>query len=141
MPRRLRIATVEMGFLELFLIYSKGGEWEDEWRPLQGQRAVTSLLSYVSKETMDHALRGWTSPLVKSLGLPPEGGLRKIAQDCTHKDSIPCPMYDSKRCTPLSKKMWNCFQPLGVEGDIALQLGAEVVSLWREGVRVLVVEE
>lgn len=141
MSRRLKIASVEMGFLELLLIYSMGGEWEPSWKPLQGQRAVTGLLPYVSKETMDHALRGWTSPLVKNLGLPPEGALRKVPQVCTHKDSVPCPMYDPKRCTPLARNMWNCFQPLGVEGDVALQLAYDVIRLWREGVRVLVVEE
>jgi hypothetical protein len=138
MPRRLKIATAEMGYLELFLIYSVEGRWESDWEPLQGQ-PICDLLTHVSKEMWDHALRGWTSPLVKNLGLPPEGGLRKMSQVCTHLDS--CPMHDLKRCTPLSKRMFNCFQPLGVEGDIALQLAAEIVRFWREGVRVLVVEE
>ena len=141
MPRRLKINTHEMGDLELFLIYSTGGQWEPEWQPLQGVQVITDLLTHVSKETMDHALRGWTRPLVMGLGLPPEGSLRKIPRICTHKDSMPCPLYDPKRCTPTAKKMNNCFQPRGVEGDVALQLSGELVRFWREGVRVLIVEE
>lgn len=138
MPRRLKLATVEMDDLELFVIYSTGGQWEEAWLPLQGF-PIDALLPRVTKETFDHALRGWTSPLIKNLGLPPTGGIRKVHQKCA--DRAKCPLYDPNRCSPKAVKMWNCFRPRDVEGEVAQSLAAEIIRFWREGVHVLIVEE
>jgi hypothetical protein len=122
-----------MGRIELYLIYCVGDEWEEEWRPLQGALD----LPIISKEDMDHALHGWTRPLVDQLGPPPEGMLRKLpSRRCGNEES--CPFFDKKTCTPLSKKMPWCFEPEGVAPG---NLSGEVIKLWRQKVYVVVVKE
>jgi hypothetical protein len=130
-----------MGFLELYLIYDEGGVWEQNWRPLQGNE-IASLLTTVPKDTIEHALRGWTSPLVKSLGLPPQGALIKLpesARVCTLRDR--CPFYDKARCFPTAKRMPWCYEPDGSEDPEVRRLMSEIVKSWREGVYVVLVQE
>ena len=139
MPRRLKLKTQELGDLELYLIYQYGKTWEDTWEPAQGLSAM-SLLTVVGKDVMDHALAGWTSPLVKALGIPPEGALRKLPVEnrvCERKD--PCPFYRPKECVPLHPKMPWCFDPGGIEDPNARRLLAELVKFWKEGVYTVVV--
>lgn len=141
MPRRLKLDTFEMGPLELFLIYDEGGTWEREWHPLQGED-MTTLFTSVTKETMDHALNGWSKPLVSMLGLSPDGCLIKLpprSKECGERHK--CVYFDKKLCFPTAKKMPWCFVPDGVQGAERLQLSAEVIKYWREGVYVVVVKE
>lgn len=124
-----------MGTLQLYLIYSYSGQWEAQWAPMNG----VLDLPVVSVETMNHALRGWTRPLVDGLGPPPEGRLRLmpwLARSCVSRAT--CALFDVKRCGALLKNKPWCFEPDGVE---ARQLVAEIINLWREGVYVVVVEE
>lgn len=124
-----------MGPLELYLIYDEGGIWEAEWRELQGVMELPA----VTKEVMDHALHGWTRPLVDGLGPPPEGMLRllpKAARHCEHERT--CPFFDRRRCGLLLSKMPWCFEPAGFG---APKLVAEVVKFWRSEVYVLLVRE
>lgn len=137
MSRQLKLKTHEMGDLELYLIYQYGSEWEEEWKPLQGE-AITSLLTVVSQEMMDHALKGLTRPFIKSLGLPPEGALRKLPNSLCDKRVI-CPFYHKKECLPLAKKMPICFEPAGIEDLEARRLAGLLVRMWREGVYLVVV--
>ncbi len=137
MPRELTIKTNELADLSLYLIYQYGGNWEEEWRPLQGS-PITSLLTVVSQEDMTHALKGWTKPLVKALKLAPEFALRKLPNFKCDRRKI-CPVYDKKECTPKSKKMPICFEPSGIEDLEARRLGGELIRRWREGVYVVVV--
>lgn len=135
MPRRLQIPSREMGTLQLYLIYCYDGTWEDEWRPMQG----ILDLPEVDKETMDHALHGWTRPLVDALGPPPKGRLLLLprsARECSNKKT--CPSFDAKQCGPLFKKMPWCYEPAGMEAKL---LVAEVVKHWREEVYVVLVKE
>lgn len=135
MPRRLQLPSPEMGTLQLYLIYCYGDAWEEEWLPMQG---VLDLPS-VSKDVMDHALRGWTRPLVDSLGPPPKGKLLLLprsARTCANKGT--CPSFDAKQCGLLLKKMPWCFESEGLEPRL---LVAEVIKLWREEVYVVVVRE
>jgi len=134
-PRRLQLPSAEMGSLELYLIYDEGGVWELEWRELQG----VLELPVVSKEDMDHALHGWTRPLVDALGPPPKGMLLKLprtARLCAHEKA--CPFYDKRRCGLLLSKMPWCFEAAGLA---APKLVAEVIKLWRQEVYVVLVRE
>lgn len=140
MPRRLKLVTVEVGKLELFLIYSSNSVWEPEWRPMQGH-PIASLFTMTSKEVVDHALRGWTAPLTKALGIPPLGALRKLpvaAKGCMDRQK--CPHYDQKDCNPAAKDMPWCFVPGGITDEVR-QLASDVIQMWREGVYILLVEE
>ncbi len=135
MPRRLTLQTAEMGQLELYLIYNEGGVWEAQWRGFQGVWDVPS----VSKEVMDHALHGWTRPLVDALGPPPKGKLHMLpakARRCASESE--CPFYDARRCGLLLTKMPWCFVP---DGTAPGMLAAELIKLWREGVYVVAVLE
>lgn len=137
MSRTLTIKTNELEDLSLYLIYQYGDNWEEEWKPLQGC-PITSLLTLVSQDDMTHALKGWTKPLFKALGLAPEFALRKLPNfDCDKKKI--CQYHDKKNCTPKSKKMPWCFEPSGIEDLEARRLGGELIKLWREGVYVVVV--
>jgi hypothetical protein len=135
--RRLTIATREMGKVELFLIYDYGGTWELEWRPLQHD-AVAALLTKVHHDTIEHAILGYSRPLVKVLGLEPKGMLHKVSQACENAKS--CPMFIEKNCQSTAKAMPVCFEPAGLASSVR-ELAAELVRLWREKVYVVVVEE
>lgn len=137
MPRQLSLKTHEMGDLELYLIYQYGKVWEEEWRPLQGE-AITKLLTVVSQEMMDYALKGLTRPFIKVLGIPPEGALRKLPNSLCDRRML-CPFYRKKECVPLYKKMPSCFEPAGIEDLEARRLAGDLVRMWREGVYLVVV--
>lgn len=137
MPRQLLLKTYEVGDLELYLIYQYGEEWEEEWRPLQ-KESLVSLVTVVSKELMDHALHGLTSPLVKGLGISPEGALHKLPSKVCGRKKL-CPFYRKKDCHPLATKMPWCFEPEGIEDPAAQQLAGNLIKLWRQKVYVLVV--
>jgi len=140
-PRELTIPTRELGELKLLIIYSKAGVWESSWRVLQGG-PYADLFTVTLKVTMDHALRGWTSPLVKGLGIPPVGALRKLptlGHSCYVHSS--CPMYHRRECVPSHKSMPWCFQPSGLVSDEERRLAAEVIQKWRDGVYLVVVDE
>ena len=137
----MKVDTKELGFLELYLIYDEGGVWEEEWLPLQGNE-IAALFTVVPKDTVEHALRGWTSPLVKALGLPPKGALLKVperARVCTLRGR--CPFYDKAMCFPTAKKMPWCFEPELSDDPEARRLASEVIKYWREGVYVVLVQE
>jgi hypothetical protein len=137
MARQIKLKTREVGDLHLMLVRSTGGVWEDEWEPLR-DAPWAEYLTRVDKATLDHALHGWTSPLVKALGPSPSMILHRIspdAQQCALWDQ--CVFYRKRDCTPKAPKMPNCFQPVGVPAE----LGYEVVRLWRESVYVVIVEE
>lgn len=139
MPRRLKLKTHEVNDLELFLIYQYGDKYEPAWLALQGD-PITTLFTAVSLETMTHALAGWTRPLVRGLGIPPEGALRKLSTSnrvCERRD--PCPFYRPKDCIPTAKAMPWCFEPAGIEDLEARILAAEAVNLWRAQVYIVVV--
>lgn len=139
MPRRVKLKTLEMGDLELYLIYQTRDTWEPYWRALQGAE-ITSLLTVVSKETMDHAFAGWSKPLIKALGIPPVGALRKLPHtECFLRAD--CPFYDRGSCTPKAKALRHCFELEGMSDEVSRKLGSELVRLWKEGVYIVLVQE
>lgn len=140
MPRRLKVATKELGDLELYAIYSQNGIWEKDLAPIQ--EWAEPLVTVITKEVFDQALLGWTSPLIKTLGLAPHYTLRRLtkeAQGCFQNKK--CPFFEKKQCQPLSKKMPWCFEPnIGVE-EVRRKLAAELIGYWREGVYILAIED
>lgn len=134
MPRRLQIPTHEMGVIQLYLIYSYNGNWEDEWKALQGW----GDLPVVPKEIMDHALIGWTKPLVNLLGPGPDGRLRLVPKEnriCALQKS--CVHYDKTSCHILSKDLPWCFEMRNASEP---RLASDLIKMWRDGVYILIVE-
>ncbi len=140
MGRRLKVRTKEMGDLEVYAIYSTAGVWEEDWRPLQSMW-VADLVTKVPAAYMEHALRGLSSPLIKALGLPPWGALRRLplaARECGQKGV--CELYVAQNCHPGSKKMPWCYEPGDLSGALAVR-ATEVITMWRDGVYLIVLEE
>ena len=140
MPRRLKVATRELGFVELFVVYSKDGAWEPDWRPLQGTH-IADLFTVLSKAAYDHVLRGYSRPFVDALGLEPKGVLHKLTPSHRCHNQVGCTFYEKKDCYPLGRNLPHCYQPSGLSSDEARSLGYEAVRLWREGVYMVVVQE
>lgn len=139
MPRRLKVSTRELGMVEMYLIYAKGDEWEAEWKPLQGTD-VGALFTVVTKEVMDHALWGYSKPLVNALGLPPKGALHKMPHPlCTKR--VGCTFYEARDCVPTGRDLPHCYWPEGLASNASRDLAYEAVRLWREGVYIAVVQE
>jgi hypothetical protein len=126
-----------MGKVSLFLIYDYAGTWEEEWRAVQ-HHSIGGLLTRVSHDTVEHAILGFSRPLVKALGLFPKGMLHKLPTTCESAQT--CPIFIAKNCLSTAKGMPWCFEPAGLDLSVR-QLGAELIRLWREEVYVVVVEE
>jgi hypothetical protein len=139
MPRRLKLATKEIANLELQLIYSYAGVWETDWLPLQGSFLADSF-TMVSKADMDHALCGWTMPLVRSLGVSPLGSLHKLPAKAKKCASLKLCPHSGAECHPTAKKTPWCFYPAGIDQESSY-LAIQVIQLWREGVYIVIVEE
>jgi hypothetical protein len=139
MPRRLKVSTREMGFVELFIVYSKGGVWEPEWRALQGTE-IAALFATFPKAILDHVLWGYSRPFVDALGRPPDGTLRKVPHPLCH-NRIGCTFHDAKDCHARGKNLPHCYQPEGLPSDEARSLANDAVRMWRDGVYMAAVEE
>lgn len=137
MSRRLKLPTAEMGELELLAVPVRAGDW-GQWEDVRAS-PLGDLVSVVPVEAFDHALRGWSRPLVDALGLPPQGALRKMpraARQCRLRKD--CIFFDRRKCTPFSKEMPWCYEPDGMDASPRF---TEILSSWREGVYVVMVLE
>jgi hypothetical protein len=142
MSRSIKLITREKGELHLLLLTG----WEGEWAILRGT-VYGDLLSVISRDVVDHALHGWSRPLVDALGIPPDGALRKVpvaARWCWLKHKRPphlrsCPLQGPE-CHHVAKKMPWCFEPTEADDSIR-RMAAKAIEQWREGVYVVVVEE
>lgn len=141
MPRSLSLKTRELGNLSLYLIYQKADQYEETWRAIQGLE-IAQGFTVITKEVLNQALLGWTSPFVKQLGIPPVGALVKLPtvnKLCEAREK--CPMYTPRECVPQYKKMPWCFQPAGLSSDEQRRLAADVVQMWRAKTYIVVVTE
>lgn len=139
MPRRVKLPTLEMGEVQLFLLDG----WEEPWTLLQGT-PIGNQISMVTKEAVNHALHRLSRPLVDSLGIPPQGALRKVplvSQSCWMKrpkgNRRACSIQGPE-CTIRSPKVPVCFEPDGIEEESLRKVSAQAIELWREGVYVVV---
>ncbi len=137
MSRRLTLNTRERGQVDLYLIYNYAGTWEAHWRPLDGH-PIGTLFPRMSHDMIEHAILGYSRPLVKTLGLHPKELLHKVPQTCEHAGV--CTLYIKKDCLATVKAMPWCFEPAGLDSSVRA-LGSEVIRLLREQVYVVVVEE
>lgn len=126
--------------IRLLTISESKGTWESEWEPLKGT-IFEGLFSHVDRRVIDEAIRGHVGPLVKSLGIPPEGALRKMpSRECGKRKS--CIFYDNRKCLLLSSKMPWCFVPEGLDVTEELEpLVMEVLAAWKEPRHIVVVRE
>jgi len=101
----------------------------------------------VSREVVDHALHRLSRPLVDSLGIPPQGALRKIPEAsrlCLRRrrfaNNRPCPLQGPE-CHVLATKMPWCFEPDDIEDEAIRRAASMAIEHWRAGVYVVVIEE
>lgn len=141
MSRRLKLPTLELGELEILAIRESDGQWDPEWEPLRGT-IFGDLFSMVPKSALDHALVGWSWPLVQVLGLSPEGVLVKVpraSRQCYRRRK--CSLYIARDCHMQSKKMPWCFEPDEVEDEAVRKAAAKAIEEWRQGVYLIVIRE
>lgn len=141
MARRMRLPSREMGDIEVFTISTQAEKWEDEWDSLRGTE-VGDLFSEATQDAIDYALTKWSRPLVDSLGIPPEGALRKLplaAKECHQRKT--CTFFDPKTCYPTAKNMPWCFEPGGYENSTERQAVAKAIGYWRDNVYLIVIRE
>lgn len=141
MPRPVKVKTQEMGQVRLMLIREQGGTWEEEWEPLRGTVFGDQFTS-TTKETIEHALKGWSRPLVDALGIPPEGALKKIppeSRQCFRRHV--CPIYDQKICFPEARNMPFCFEPDGVAQEAVRYAATRAFEQWRDRVYLVIIKE
>jgi hypothetical protein len=135
---RIKLSTREYGELRLELVSTNDdGTWEPEWEPLRGT-LFGSLFSTLSKEELNHALRGWTQPMARALGIPPEGALKKVPRQCARRSV--CPLHIPNLCFPESKNMPWCFEPDGVGPEIIRNQATRAIELWRDRVYLVVIK-
>jgi len=136
--RRVKIETQEKGALEVLIVWGAVERWEPEWEPLR-ETFWAKLVTIVDAEVLEHALRGWSKPLVTALGLPPEGGLRKLPvenRQCMLRKT--CPLFDGAKCQPTAKDLPWCFEPEGIEAVEVRTAVSRLIQIWHEGVYVVV---
>jgi len=134
----MKLPTREKGDLQVLTIRETNGVWEPEWEPLRGT-PIGDLLTVVNKDVLDHALRGWSKPLVGVLGLPPSGAKRKlpvVARECVQRNN--CATYVASTCQPKSRDLPWCYEPDGLEGKVKLA-ASKAIRFWHEGVYLIVV--
>jgi hypothetical protein len=138
MSRKVKILLPEYaGDREFLLIYSNGTAWEPEWEPLRGTE-IGALIPVVPKEVLEWALKGYTKPLSKAMGVPPEGCLIKVpkaSRVCRRRNV--CPLH-TDQCHVGGKNMPWCMEPDGILDDIEVSVVAKVIEQWRAGVYVVV---
>lgn len=129
-----------MGEVSLLVTWEKDGKWEPELEVLRGT-PIGGLLSVIDDGVFQHALRGYSRPLVDVLGIPPEGALRKLpdaASDCALRHT--CPFHEA-RCKLSSKLMPWCFEPEGFSDPELRKAVTKVIEEWRGNVYVVVVRD
>jgi hypothetical protein len=136
MPRRVKIPTQEKGDLHLLLV--------EDWKDFESLRDTIfgNQFSIVPQDAVYHALHRYSRPIVSRLGIPPEGALRKIPRECWYSkkrsQERKCSLYDKHQCFVTSKNLPTCFEPEEPSEEVRRK-AAEVISLWREGVYVVVI--
>jgi len=140
MSRRMKLASVEMGDIEVLTILGNtDGTWEPPWDLLRPS-LVGDLVSVVAKESLDHILWGLSRPFVVSLGIPPEGALRKLPKSyysCCYEKRCP---FRNDRCSPKAKGMPWCFEP-NEEDEKLRSVVAQTIALWHEGAYLVVIHD
>lgn len=94
-----------------------------------------SLFPWVDEHTLDQALRGYSTPLMRILGRPPSALVKRLPlvnSLCSLRHSC---LNASEHCVP-GPKVPDCWEAPGLEpGDIAS--ANYVVQLWRDGITVI----
>ena len=91
------------------------------------------FIDSVSTDSIDRALRGDCTPLMKEGLRDPRGCLKRIPIDRVCSDSKHCTSYEAKTCTTSSKKTPECFS-LGREVPHPVRI---LISAWKEGYYVI----
>jgi hypothetical protein len=98
------------------------------------------MLPVVSGQVMSVAVHGHTLPLVRLLGRPPEALMRKVPNEfrvCGNAKG--CGSFRVVDCQPCMK-MPDCYEPPGLDSEVAVAAGALVALAWRDGIYVVLVE-
>ncbi len=109
-------------------------------KPLEGTFWLNNI-PVVSKESFNHALNGWTIPILREIGPQPEGIFKKIPKTyCSQLLDKTCISADKATCYP-NKKVPICYEASFPVEPLARVAASAVVSAWREGAYVFILGE
>lgn len=142
MARQFFLNDPDWGEMPVYCIREKSdGTWEREWEPFRTSDEVASIravLETVSPESYEQALSGWAVPMIRELGLPPEGCFSKLANEiarCSYRNE--CAAHDEDDCVA-GMDSPACFS-IGVEDTGVRRLANRIVEMWEQGIHVCLV--
>jgi len=119
-PKIARIMPTEAGGSWGYFLELKDTQWE-------------AFVDSASLDSIDRALRGDCTPLMKEGLRDPRGCLKRIPIDRTCADSKQCTSYEPNTCTTKSKRTPECFS-LNREIPQSVRI---LISAWKEGYYVI----
>lgn len=135
--RHIDLDDPEWGKVKLLVAVPRPEESWGSLAPLRGT-SWGDQIAVVPGEDLSHALHGWATPLMRSIGIKPEDHARKIPGGerwCPQRNDC---LLSSEKCHP-SPDVPDCYEPPGLTMQQSL-LVTTVVLAWREGRYVLVVD-
>ncbi|NBR00449.1 MAG: hypothetical protein EBT79_09160 [Actinobacteria bacterium] len=133
--RRIDLADHEQGPVLLSVVIPRP---HDPWGVAACLRGTPweSLVREVDGEAVSHAVHGYATPLVRSLGPHPHAVARRIRVPCALSDGGQC-VGASPACVP-GAKMPDCFEPPDLPVEVASVVTTVLLDL-RAGRHVVVV--
>jgi hypothetical protein len=132
-----KIPDPHWGYPTIARVLPKNG---DPWGILEGLEGTPwdPLFPRVDDLTLDQALRGFATPLVRVLGPPPKALVKRlpvIQAQCRWKDTC---VGATKNCVP-GPKVPDCWESAGIPESLVPAI-SHVVKLWREGIHVVLLQ-
>ena len=135
--RRVELTDPEGGGGKLLFPLPQHGDPWGVMAVLKGTEWAEQIV-VVSGADLSHALHGWATPLMRSIGVKPRVHGKKISHENGWCPQITtCPIA-SDECRP-GRETPDCYEPPALEGDAAF-LATTVALAWAEGRFVIVVD-
>lgn len=134
--REIDLTDPEQGLVKLLIVLPKDGDPWGVLAPLRGT-AWGEQVAVVSPDAIEHALRGWATPLMREVGVTPVVRARRIpdgAGMCVQMGSC---IGAGPRCRP-GPDTPDCYEPPGLEWGEGMGVAVRVALAWREGRYVVV---
>jgi hypothetical protein len=132
----------EWGKLQLAVIQETDGTWPEHPQLCTVLSALAVHFTRVSDEVYQHAMAGYTAPLLAKLGVPPAVVLRRVVPPlslCWSRKG--CPAYQLKTCVVTSGVLPVCFLPDYPDEAVRGQLNELLRALISGAFAVLVVTD
>ena len=134
--RELDLEDSEQGLIKLLLVLPKKGDAWGVLSPLQDTPWVEQV-SVVSSESVEHALRGWATPLMREIGVAPRVRARRIPEASGRCSLSKSCLGAKAHCRP-GTEVPDCYEPPDIAWGEGFTEVIRMVLAWREGRYVVV---